>query len=138
MVTDAAYYAGILEAVYDHLAALDTTGYQWGTGERWAQSPSPELTDHLQCWVDLGSVESVDATSLMHALRIQAVCRYAPDDDSISQARTHAAARAAIDALTAWRTHELRCVPRGYTIEAATPDHLSVTITATLILPRGV
>lgn len=136
-MTDAAYYARLLESLYDLLAALDTSGYQWGSGEKWSQSPSPELTDHLQVWIDLGGAESIDAHAITHGVRIHAICRYAPDADSLSQARTHAAARAAVDALTGWRERDLRVVPRGYVIEAATPDALGLSISATLIIPRG-
>jgi len=136
MVRGAAYYAGILESLYTALSALDTTDYRWGECDRWSQSPTPELTDHLQCWISLGTVSVFGRSKIEHESSIAWTCRYVPDDDSLSQARLHASLRDVMELLASWSHGGARAVPVSSALTEG-PDLLQVTLRFTLVLPRS-
>lgn len=141
MVTDAAYYAGIVESVVDVLTSLDVTGYAWDTSDGWTQALYPDPrngTAHLEAWIAIGDCTGITRSHMAHAFRLVFSSRYQADDDSISQARTHAAARSAVDALLTWQgDHGERLIPSGYSMTQISDEWLEVAITCSLLLLRG-
>jgi len=140
MVT-AAYFARLLEALYDGLEGRDCTPYQWDDSDGWTQSRTPsDWRAHLECWFDLGGAVLVERSSYQHECRLLAGMRYYPDDDSISQARIHAAMRDAIEHLLTARLPE--CA-RVLGVTAATIEGVyeggwvDVSIHFRLYLPRS-
>jgi len=120
MVTDAAYYTTIIEELATALEALDTSGYQWQPSDGWTHTtrwgPS-DTSQHLETWIDLGAITQSRQTYWVHAAELHVSLRYAPDDDSVSQGRIHAAMRAALDLLATWSsTSGVRSSPTGATI----------------------
>jgi hypothetical protein len=142
VIADAAYYASIIEDVQARLAGLDTTGYRWDTSDGWAQARHPAdiitAPEHLRAWFALGQAATFVRTHIEHSAVLVFAARYQADDDAISQARAHAAARAAADMLNGWSLPGgERLLPKAWTIEPAQNDFLTVTLTASLLLPRG-
>ncbi len=136
------YYKALLEGLYSDLGALDTSDYAWDTSDRWTQarylSPQDGGTRHLETWIDLGAATDIGRSMIAHEASLTFACRYKPDDDSTSQGRMHAAARHAVDFLLAWsHPSGARARPTRYAIEGISVDWLAVTVTFTLLLPRG-
>lgn len=142
MVTDAAYYAQVVETIMDGIEALDPTGYQWSSSDGWTQARFVDGTrggsQHLEAWLTLGDAVLIERSHIRHAAMLVFSARYVADDDAIAQARAHAAARAAVDHLLTWRgAYDERVIPSGYRVEPISEDWLVVTISMHILLPRG-
>jgi len=140
MVT-AAYFARLLEALYDGLEQRDVTSYQWADSDGWTQSRTPtDWRSHLECWIDIGGAVVVQRPSYEHECRLVVGMRYYPDDDSLSQARIHAATRDAIEYLL---TARLPGCARVMAVTTATIEGVyeggwvEVSINFRLYLPRS-
>ena len=136
---DAADFDALLQSLYTALGNLPTGGYQWDPSDRWTQALYPGgQTRHLETWIDLGGAVSWDRAVVRHEAALVVAMRYHPDDDSISQARIHAAARCAMDMLQGWSmTDGTRALPTGVQpLELATAEWVRVTVTFTLTYPR--
>lgn len=94
------YWTNLLEAFYTGLEGRDVSGYAWHTSDGWTQSRhATKWTKHLECWVDLGGELSRSGAAFEHQASLAFSLRYKPDDDSVSQARMHAAIRDAAEFL---------------------------------------
>ena len=126
-------YAALLEALYSGIESLPTEDYQWSTSDRFEQARYIDAdrgsSRHLEVWIDLGAA-TIGATSIDHNGSLTIVHRYSPDDDSLSQARIHAATRAVIDYLVTFRAPGCdRVRPASYSIEALSAEWVQTTIT---------
>lgn len=137
----AAYFARLLEALYAGLEGRDVTAYAWADSDGWTQSRTPtDWRAHLECWFDLGGAVVVEQPSYHHECRLVAGMRYYPDDDSLSQARIHAAMRDAIEYLL---TVKLPDGARVMQVTTATIEGVyeggwvDVSISFRLYLPRS-
>lgn len=139
-IRDARYFSRILEALYTGITARDVAGYAWAPSDGWTQSRTPgEWRAHLECWIDLGGTVRLDPHSYQHDCRLVCALRYHADDDSISQARMHAAMR---DAAMFLLTSALPGSARVLTVSSMEifgvqeGGWVEVTISFTLYLPR--
>lgn len=142
MVNDAAYYQRVLDALYDALAGLSTVGYQWSSDDRWTRGRFVDLatgaTRHLATWIDLGEQDDYVRSHVRHKARMITACRYAEEQDAVSQGRMHAAARAAEELLLGLHGPTVeRALPTGYTLAGLSDSFSAVTVTFDLYLPRG-
>ena len=142
MVTDAAYYQRILDALYDGLLSLSTAGYQWDPTDRWTRGRFTDVsrgaTRHLGTWIDLGAQKEFRRSDVVHGASLSIACRYAEEADAESQSRMHAAARAAEDYLLGVHGPTIeRAIPTGYSLAALDETWSAVVVTFDLTLPRG-
>ena len=142
MVAGSEYYRSLLESLHAQIQAIDTSDFQGATSDRFTQARFLVPTDggltHLETWIDLGGIELVERSREVHRARLEFICRFLPDDDSRSQARLHAAARAVRDALIRWsHPSGARSIPTAMEIDGLTPEWVSVRILFTLHVPRG-
>lgn len=105
MSRPASYYAHVLEELYRAIKGLDVSGYRTQDSDGWSQArhlgEHGRPTEHLETLIDLGGAE-VSASFIDHDARLYFHFRYSPDDDSLSQARMHAAARDVTAMLDKW------------------------------------
>jgi len=131
------YYQGVLESLYALLESRSTQAYQWSESDHWRQARSPERTEHLEVWIDIGGISGFNRSDVVHAARLVFLSRYVPDSDSLSQARAAAATRDVIEALAIWsRPDGPRALPQRTAI-AGREDLVEITIEFALYLPRG-
>lgn len=97
----ASYWTDILEALYTAFEALDVSAYRWGVSDGWNQSrgASEDFTRHLEVLIGLGGSVQMTKTAYLYAGRCVFAARHALDDDSVAQARLHAALRHACETL---------------------------------------
>jgi hypothetical protein len=148
MVTGAAYYRSILEALAVAIEALDTTQYrdqttaagQWHRARR--ATPDHGITEDLGFWIDLGNQTTFGRSMITHAAGVVFALRYRPDHDQADQARIHAATRALEELLqaTGWQVGGgMRAIPTSATMSLprAGDAWVQVDLSFTLQLPRG-
>lgn len=142
MIGSTQNYRVLLEGLHDAVAAIDTSDFQWHSSDRFTQArflvPQDGGQRHLETWIDLGGIVQVQRHMEVHEARLEFIARFNPDDDSLSQARIHAAARAVRDLLAGW-SHPLgaRSIPAGMEIEGISPEWVSVRLPFLLHIPRG-
>ena len=139
-IRDAAYFARVLEQLYQGLEDRDVTGYAWHPSDGWRQSRTPtDWRAHLECWIALGGAITLAAEAYIHACRLVAGLRYHADDDSMSQARLHAAMRDACEYLLTARLEggaRVLEITDGLVEGVYEGGWVQVTIGFTLYLPR--
>jgi len=142
MVVDASYYARLLEDLYDGLESLDVTGYQGADSDGWSQARTLDVegtaVQHLECLFRLGANVTRQGRGLfIHDAAGLFIHRWVSDDDSISQARLHAAARHLMAYLDGWSLPSgERAVPQGYEVERVAEDWIGVAVNFQLLIPR--
>jgi len=135
-----AFYQSTIEYVYDGLAALDCTPFAWSDSDRFRQARYLDAerggTRHLEVWFDLGRM-TAPAPTLVHESQLVIVHRYSPDDDSLAQARIHAATRAVMDWLEQARPPGgLRFRPTAYDVEAISAEWVATRVSIETRIPR--
>ena len=138
-VTDG-YWSTLHEALYTGLEGLDASGYAWDPSDGWSQSRSATAwTAHLEAWVDIGGTFTLTRDAYLHEGALAFALRFHADDDSISQARMHAAAHDAAEfLLRASLPHGCR-VTSVNSVGFAGPmpsGYVECTITFSLHVPR--
>lgn len=131
-------YQRILDGIYDRLEALDTAGYRWAESDGWHRAPlSSGSVGHLEVWIDLGRAVEWGPHYIVHDAAAVVTLRWTPDDDCVSQARIHAAIRAAMDCLQGW--HQVsgeRAVPVRASLERIDGEWVAATIEFQLQIER--
>jgi hypothetical protein len=140
-VSGAGFYQTLLEAVYTGIEALDTSPFRWDASDRFRQAryldPTRGGSKHLEVWLDLGACEGSPGL-LRHQSAAVITHRYTPEDDSMSQARIHAATRAVSDWLEAFRgPNGCRFRPTGYTLQAVSAEWVETRLTFDSRIPRS-
>ena len=140
MVAGAEFYQDVLEALYNGIEGIDTSPFQWDGSDRFRQARYVDATrggsKHLEVWIDLGGATG-DPGRLSHQSTAVITHRYSPDDDSLAQARIHAATRAVWDWLEPFRgPNGCRFRPSGYTLTAASAEWVETRLTFSTSLPR--
>lgn len=148
-LSGAAYYQGVLEALYDAIEALDVAGYRdpTTTAGRWRRARRAQegrgITEDLGFWVDLGNEATFERSQVSHSAGVVFAVRYRPGQDLADQARLHAAVRDLSELLqrSGWQVPGgMRTIPRSaqMTLPAGGGDAwLQVDLAFTLVLPRG-
>jgi hypothetical protein len=134
------FYRAVLEDMATGIEGLDTSPFQWGASDRFRQARYIDAerggSKHLEVWIDLGGCTGTPGL-LTHAAQVLVVHRYSPDDDSLAQARIHAATRAVWDWLERHRgPNGIRYRPTGYTLEAISAEWVGTRISIDLRIPR--
>jgi hypothetical protein len=133
------FWRRLLETLYTGLEERDVSGYAWDTSDGWTQSRTPEQwRAHLECWIAIGGFSSFDAEGVNYNCRLIFALRYHAEDDSIAQARMHAAIRDACEYLIRVRlTDGIRVTALSdATLEGPIGDWIEVTVGFTLYVPR--
>ena len=134
------YYRRLIETIYTGLEGRDVSDYAWDDSDGWTQSRTAEnWTEHLECWADLGGSIQLDSSAYKHSARLMFALRYAADDDSVAQARMHAAIRDACEFLLALQFPDgVRAIGiTGATIDGVYNGGFAVvTVAFTLRIPR--
>jgi hypothetical protein len=140
MVSGADFYQALLESLWTGLEALPTEDFQWDASDRFTQAryldPTRGGSRHLESWLTLGTA-NITPPHIVQDAELLIVHRYSPDDDSLSQARMHAAARAVVNWLQTWSgPGPVRARAVSYVPEALSAQWLATRITFELRLPR--
>ena len=140
MAVTEGYWQSLLEAIYTAFEDRDTAGYAWLPTDRWTQSRNAmNWTGHLECWADLGGAIRPLGHAFEHSALLAFAVRYQADDDSLSQARMHAAIRDACECLLRLVLPHGCRVQRVEGIELQGPlssGHVECSIRFTLHVPR--
>ena len=134
-------YQTVIEEVYTGLQGVDCSDFAYGPADGFRQARFLDAerggSQHLEVWFDLGPATST-APHFVHDSTLVIVHRFTPDDDSVGQARVHAATRAAMAWLDGYRGQNgvrYRC--QSYQIDALSAEWLTTMITLQTRIPRA-
>ncbi|MBC8425133.1 hypothetical protein H8E07_13500 [bacterium] len=130
-----------MDTLYDAIEGLTVTGYAWADSDGWQRTRGP-LVDgaplhHLEHWIDLGGIQQISGSEIVHDSSLVYACRYVQEDDARSQARLHASLRDLWSLLLTWGipADGVRTRPLSSTIESAEASWLVVTVRFNTYIP---